>query len=264
MARRYFIDWHAGTVTSYTDEELAEGAMLVGAGLTIYAAYGLICVALGAVLIAPFVTLFFLDRFVETIVVNNGLFFTLAGLLLFALKILSRKTARNFWVRLLFNAYIVIIVLYLTLYVLHFDSTIYSFARVIGNYAGEAHNSAILAIFQNDKYYSLTENNWFYETMVLLAERFVEFVRWSFEKVVAVDGSCFKAAMSEIDILCVLKTCVLYLGIGGFAVVGTVIFALILVIVVVVSIALPYCLALIAVLSVNSFINRVRFKGIAK
>lgn len=261
MGRHFFIDKDSGTVTSYTDEEIAQGGMVIGTGLLLYAVYGLICIALGAILVAPFVTLFLLEGFVDTIVVNNWLFFTLTGVVLLLLKLISVKTAKNFFVRFFFNAYVVTTVLYITLYVLHLDSTVYSFARVIGNYVGESHDNAILMLFQNDRYYALTEGNWFYEAMVFLVDKFIDFVVWSFGNVIAIDNSCFTAAVSDIDIFGVLKTCVLYVGIGGFAVIGTLVYALVLLVIAIISVALPYFIAFVAVILVNTLINKFRFSG---
>lgn len=261
MGRHFFINRDSGTVTSYTDEELAEGGLIIGAGVLIYALYGLLCIALGAILVAPFVTLFLLEGFVETVVHNNWLFFLLVGGLLVFLKLISFKTSRNLFVRFLFNTYIVMAVLYLTLYVLHFDAAIYSFARVIGNYVGDAHDNALLTIFQSDKYYALTEGNWFYETIKVSVEKIIDFVMWSFGNVIAIDNSCFSVPAAEINIFAVLKTCIFYVGLGGFAILGSLLFIVILLVVAILSVALPYCLAFIAILVVNAIINKLRFPG---
>jgi len=116
-------------------------------------------------------------------------------------------------------------------------------------------------LFQNDRYYALTEGNWFYETMVFLVDKFIDFVVWSFGNVIAIDNSCFTAAVSDIDIFGVLKTCVLYVGIGGFAVIGTLVYALVLLVIAIISVALPYFIAFVAVILVNTLINKFRFSG---
>ena len=210
------------------------------------------------IVFAPVYTVPFLKPFVETIVFNNWLFFLILVIILVALKLFKYKTAKNFIVSFLYNLLIIVTVLYVSLYVFHFDTTIYSIIRVIKNHIGTL-DGTMIEVFNKTDYIKATDGNWLYSLQNNLVDKLLEFVKWSFGNVAQIDKSCFHAEASSINILQIIWTCLKFVGIGGFAVIGTILFGLFVLICGVVPAAIPWIVALFIVWITNKLIFEKRY-----
>lgn len=237
------------------DKEIAEGAGIMFLGLGALTVFYLILFIIALAIISPFITLFVLDDIVDTFIVNNALFFTCLGVVITTLKLLPRFTSVRL-VRVLFDTYIIVAALYLVLYVLHFDIPVYSFFKIIDNHLPESADRALLDVIGIDKLSATLEGNWFYEIISGCAEKFLEYVKWSVQNVMGIDNTCFQAPAAEMDIFAVIKTLVLYLAIGGFGILSVLLLGVLMVVVFLIAVALPYVLALAAVVVCNKLIYR--------
>lgn len=253
----YFV-YNSETGRGYymTDEEMAQGAGVIAAGVGALAIWGIIGMVLGLVLIAPFLTLGFLDDFVGTFVANNVQFFGGIGVVVTLLKFM-RKTAYSKVVRIIFDSYILLSSLYLLLYVFRFDVLIYTIFRVMDTNLPPESDRAIIEIWGINNLIAATEGNWFYETINFLFDKYLDFAKWSINNLLTIDNSCLLVSANQINIIEVIKTLCLYLVLGGFAVLSNIILGLLFLLTAMVSVVLPYVLAIALMIVINKAIFRL-------
>lgn len=253
MGGVFHYDLDSGMGYYMDDEEIAEagGYLLVGMGAM--AVFYLVVSVIAFALISPFITLFVLDDFVETIIGGNVMFFLVLGIGIAALRLPIRTTGLGA-IRFLFDTYIVITVLYIVLYILHFDTPVYSCLKIIDGYLPSDADRSFLMVLGVDEV--SFEGNWFHQLASDSVARFVDYIRWCATNVMRIDSTCFQAPASQFDIFAVVKTVLLYIGIGGFSIITVVLMALLMALVIVLSVVLPYLLALVAVVVCNKMIFR--------
>ena len=201
--------FHYNPVTGYgyymDDKEIAEagGRVLLGIGAFVILYYIAFFVVL--ILISPFITLFLLDDFVETIIVNNSWLFIGIGVLLIAFKS-STKTYSVRIVRIFFDIYVIVSVLYLILYVLNFEVTVFSYVRIIDNYLPAEPDEELMSFLGIDNLIEITEGHWFYNFASSCINGFLELVKTTITKLIYIDNSCFSVPIAEINIFEVIKT----------------------------------------------------------
>lgn len=259
-----FFRFNPETNTGYsydsTDlENSAEGAVtIIGAYLKIV----IFAIVVIALIIAPFLIMLHLDSFVDTVIKNNILFFSLFGVLLIVVKLFTKKLSKNFFIRLFFAFYIIIAVLYISLYILHLDSFVYSIARALmeSPISKDGDTAEMIRPFFKDVNMSERTEGWLYPTIITIKQKFSDFVYWAFKEVGEIDKSSFKTPLSQINIIKALKSIGLLIVIGGFAVVSAVIGWLLLFVLVIFLLALPYILAFLVLALVNNGIFSLKRK----
>ena len=216
-----------------------------------------ICVT--TVIFVPYFAALYLNRFTGTIVANNLIFFLLIFALLAFLKFFSFKTSNNFLVRTLFKAFTVTGIVSVFLFVLNFDSVIYSITGAIAHYFSGEEN-VFVELSQNTRYFEVVENHWFYNTLVSFIDKIIEFAKWSFGNVLALDNSCFSASAETLDIFKIIYTIFAYIILGGFSVLGTTLFAILLSAGVAVGVYIPYSVGFGLTNLCNKLIYKYRFQ----
>jgi len=210
------------------------------------------------VIFVPFFATLYLDNFVKTIVFNNWIFFLLLFALLLFLKLFKYNTAKNFLVRTFFKLFMVTSIVYVFLFVLKFDSVIYSALAAIPHYFGNAEN-VFVEIAQGSRFNEIMNGHWFFDTLISLIDKIVEFAKWSFGNVLAIDNSCFSVTAESLDILKIIYTIFAYIFVGGFSILGTFIFSALLFAVLAFGAYLPYSVAFGLTNLCNKAINKYRF-----
>lgn len=238
------------------DKEVAEVGGMVALGLGALTIYHFVFMIIGLALISPFITLFVLDDFVDTFIANNALLFACIGVVIAVLKLLPKFTGAKL-IRGIFDAYIVVAALYFVLYVLHFDILVYSFFKILDNYLPDSVDSAVLNAIGIEKMSALLEGNWFYEFLSDCAEKFLDYVKWSAQNVMNIDKSCFQVPAAELNILAALKTLIVYLAVGGFSILSVLFFGILMFAAFLLSVALPYALALTVMVVCNKLIFKL-------
>lgn len=256
MAGYFSYDADSGTGIYLDEKDIAEVGGYLAIGIGAYSIYAIIVFAIGLIVVSPFLTLAFLDNFVETFIVNNSLFFIGIGGLITVLKFISKMSGSRI-VRFLFDVYIIVAALYVVLYVLNFDIPVYSFFKIIDNYLPENADRALVEVWGIDNLTEATKGNWFYELANTLVGKFIEYVKWAFLNLVNIDRTCFEVPIGEMNILAVLKSLGLYIVVGGFAILSTLIMGLLLLAVAVIVVILPYIIAIIVMFAINKLIYKI-------
>lgn len=265
MGGIFHYDKDSGIGYYIEDKDIIEGSAFLMKGIGALAIVYLIGCIIGLAVISPFITLFVLDDFVETFIANNTLFFLGIGMVVVALKLLPKTTALRS-VRVIFDGYILIAVLYFGLYILHFDVGVYTWFRIADQYVPAEFDRSLLDAISTLLPVDIVEANWFYSLAHSGAEKFIDFLNWSVTNITNIDNSSLLVPAAEMNILAVLKTVVLYIGIGGFSIICILLVAVLLFMVIVVTVAAPYVMAVVAVLVCNKLIYklhtaRIRTRG---
>lgn len=223
--------------------------------------FRLFCMSLAviAAIFVPYFAVIYLDGFVGTIVANNWVFFLLLFVVLLFLKIISYKISKNFVVRTLFKTIIVTGIAYFFLFVLKFDAVVYSIIGAIAHYFG-AEENAFVELAQNARYYEVVENHWFYNLFITFTDKIIEFAKWSFGNVLALDNSCFSVTAETLDIFKIIYTVLAYIVLGGFSVLGTALFAVLLLAGTAVGVYFPYGVGFGLTNLCNKLIYKYRFR----
>lgn len=256
MGGIFHYDSDTGTGYYMDDQEVAEAGAFIFLGMGALAIFCLVVIIVGLAIISPFITLFVLDDFVKTFVANNALFFAGVGIVIVLLKLVPKTTDLR-TVRILFDVYIIITVLYITLYVLHFDIPVYSCFKIIDNYLPAGSDRALLDAIGMEKLYSVLEGNWFYEFACNCVATFINYIKWLAARISSIDNSCFQAAAAQIDILAVIKTVLLYVMVGGLGFLSVLLIGIVMVLAGLIAVAIPYALALAAVVICNKIIFKM-------
>lgn len=256
MGGIYHYDKDSGIGYYVSDQDIAEASGFLFMGMGALGAVYLIGCLIGVALISPFVTLFVLDDFIETFIANNALFFMAIGAVVAALKLIPAAAGRRV-VRILFDAYIIIAVLYLALYVLHFDVGIYSWFKIADRYLPATADRTFLDALGTFESFDVVEGTWFYELACQGTEAFIGFMQWCIGQITGIDNSSLQVPAAEMNILAVLKTIGLYLALGGFACIALLLAMLLVVVVILVTVALPYVLAIAVMVLCNKLIFRI-------
>lgn len=261
MGGFFGFDRDTGLGIFVSDEEIKDVAGVVSIAVGAYALYALLLLLVGAVIVSPFVTLFALDYFVDTFVKSNALFFISFGILLTVVRLFWGRISQSIIVRSLFCAYFAATVLYFLLDILHFDVAIYTFFGIIGEYFPD---SAFSQLISSEKLLTHTDGNWFYALFFAAVDSLIGFVKWGISQLLKIDHSCFTAALTEINILLVLRTLVLDILIGGFALAVTLLWGLLLLAVLLIAIVLPYLASYYAVIFINKAVYHFRSRQTRK
>lgn len=250
----FHIDTKTGEGYYMSDEDIALAGGGLAMGIGVLAVYYMIIFAITIVVFAPFFTLFFLDDFIETFVANNALFFTVCGIFLVLLK-LNPVISGRAMVRILFDLYIVIAVLYVTLYILRLDIPIYSYFQIWHKLVPKS-DSLFVDIWGSDNIL-LASESWFYGIAEGCTVKLCEFVKWALTNIGNIDNSCFHVPAGEMDIIAVLLVAGKYVLYSAAAAIVTIIWAALMLVVVVVTVVLPYAVALVAIIFVNKLIFKI-------
>lgn len=240
-----------------SDEDMKESAGMMMTGIFLYALYGIAVIILTVVIISPFATLYFLDKFVNWAFNGNALFFSLLFVFLLFVKLFINKFSVNIFVRVLFDLYIIVLLLYFFLYIVHFDTVIYTYFRIIIKYFP---NSDIFDIYSKTFLQNSTNGTWFYNAFAIAVDKFVLFTKQSFANVLSIDHSCFEVPFSQIDIIITLKTVVLYFIIGGFTFISVVFCGTLILATALITIVLPYFISFLLLILINKLIYRFNAK----
>ena len=213
---------------------------------------------IATVIFVPFFATLYLDDFVRTIVLNNWMFFLLLFALLLLLKLFKYSISKNFLVRTFFKLFIVTSIVYVFLFVFGFDSVIYSALAAVRHYFGDTEN-IFIEIAQGSRLNEIMNSHWLFDTLIVLIDKIVEFAKWSFGNVLAIDNSCFNVTAESLDILKIIYTIFAYIFVGGFSVLGTRIFSVLFFAVMAFGVYFPYSVAFGLTNLCNKAINKYRF-----
>lgn len=240
-----------------SDKEFKDACGVLGVGVGLLALYGVVCVALTAVLIAPFLTLAFLDNFVEGFIANNALVFLIAGVSVIILKCI-RRTSNLCIIRAIFDIYIILSVLYILLYVLHFDTPIYSWFKIVDNYLPSNADRTLIEVWGTENLSNKTDGSLFYTFFDTTVGKIIDFIKILIYRIMEIDSSPLTAAMSKVNIIEASKVIGLYIALGGFAIIVALVSGVVLIAVSIISVALPYVIAGLTVVLLNKFIYKLR------
>lgn len=216
---------------------------------------GIFAVIVTTILFTPYFATLYLDNFTGTIVANNWIFFLLIFALLVFLKLFKYKTSNNFFVRTLFKFYLVSAVVYVFLYVFKFDAVIYSIIGAMDHYLTGSEN-VFVELARDARLAEVTNGHWIYNTLIAAVDKIIEFFKWSFGNVLAIDNSCFSATAETLNILKIIYTIFSYIVLGGFSILGTLLFSALLLAALALGVYIPYS----AGFGVTNLINKLNYK----
>lgn len=245
-------DLESGLSLEVTDQEIANptGGMFMGLG-----AVAVLCWIIAPfvlALFAPFITLFVLDDFVNIFVAKNTLFFLALGAVILALKLLP-KTGHRGIVRFVFDAYIVVAVLYCTLYLLNMAGPVYALIAAIGKFASVEIIDLLRELLEMEGMLSAVESGWFYGALEGIGTWLMGAAEWCRSAWQNVDTTCFQ----QMDILLSLKAVGQYVGLFLLVLVGMVFCGLLAIVALVLTVTLPYLIAFGILVLINKLIFRV-------
>lgn len=220
---------------------------------------GIFAVVVTTILFTPYFATLYLDNFTRTVVVNNwGFFFLLVALIVF-LKLFKYKTSNNFFVRTLFKFFIVSSVVYVFLYVFKFDAVIYSITGAMDHYF-PGNENVFVELSKDARFAEVINGNWIYNTLIAAIDKITEFAKWSFGNVLAIDNSCFSANAETFDIFKIIYTFFSYIILGGFSIIGMLLFAVLLLAGLALGVYIPYGAGFGLTNLINKLTYKYRFK----
>ena len=255
----FHYDYDTGTGIYLSDRDLDLAGSVLGMG---FGAIGIVTVlawVLGAIMLAllsPFFTLFFLDELVEVFVAKNVVFFVGMGVMIAALK-LWRRTGASRIVRFLFDAYVVVCVLYVLLYLCHFDRLVYAFLGMCDRHFMADAGFTFADIYSKEALVG-AESSGLFGFLSSCGEGVERFVAWMVNTFHNVDTSCF----SEGIILEMLKAVGIYVGLFLLTVVSFAVIAVVGIASFAVVTLLPYACAAVLVWVINRLLYRVQVADI--
>ena len=220
---------------------------------------GIFAVVVTTILFTPYFATLYLDNFTGTVMANNWIFFLLVFALLVFLKVFKYKTSNNFFVRTLFKFSLVSAVVYVFLYVFKFDAVIYSIIGAMDHYSTGSEN-VFVELAKNARFTEVTNGHWLYNILIAAIDKIIEFFKWSFGNVLAIDNSCFSATAETLDIFKIIYTFFSYIVLGGFSILGTLLFAALLLAGLGVGVYIPYSAGFGLTNLINKLIYKYRFK----
>lgn len=220
---------------------------------------GTFAVIVTTILFAPYFATLYLDNFTGTIVANNWIFFLLLFAILVFLKLFKYKTSNNFFVRTLFKFYTVSAVVYVFLYVLKFDAVIYSIIGAMDHYFTDSEN-VFVELAMDARLAEITNGHWIYNTLIAAVDKIIEFFIWSFGNLLAIDNNCFSPTAETLDIFKIIYTFFSYIVLGGFSILGTLLFAVILLAGLAIGVYIPYSAGFGLTNLINKLIYKYKFK----
>lgn len=251
----FVFDKETGIGFTVSDEEIRDASVVIGGLVGAYAVYSMVVLLLALVIAAPFLGVFAVDYFFATIVEGNTAFFVGVGLLLILTRLFWGRGSQNWAVRILSFLYIFTLVLYVLLKVMRMDAGVYTFFGLFERFLPE---SALAQLFAQEELGAQVDGNWFYEVFLWITDKFISYVKWIGLQVFEMDHSAYMTDLADINILQVLKTVLLDIAVGGFALVTVLAGALALVAILVIGIILPYLAAFFATVTVNKGIYAFR------
>ncbi len=259
MGGIFSYDPESGVGIYVDDDELNRVAELGGnvfIGLGIYTIFMVIVGLIVFALLSPFLTVGLLKGFIEGFVANNLLFFTVIGIGVFALKLMPRNLGR--WsVRLLFDVYIVIAVLYVMLYWLRCDVLVYAILKLLDNYLPSGADRTLIHAWGVETLNQATQGNWLYELCNQPVGVALEYIISIIMKIPQIDASPLEASLGEMNILAALKTIGMYIAVGGYGALLGLLFAVVALTITAVVVYVPYAVALAVLITVNKLMFRL-------
>lgn len=252
MGKWKVTDLDSGLSLEVTDQEIANLSGGIFMGLGAVAVLCWIIVPFVLALFAPFITLFVLDDFVNGFIAKNALFFLILGIAILALKLFG-KTGHRKIVRLVFDAYILAAVLYVTLYVLGLASPVYALIATLGEYLSTDFFDALYEWMQMKGLLAAVEGSWFHNLFDSIGRWLLDAAMWCRTAYQNVDTTCFQ----QMDILLSLKAIGIYVGLFLLVFVGMIVFGLLGIVTLVLTMTLPYLIAFGIVVLINKLISRV-------
>ncbi len=256
-----FFDRDSGIGYYMSDEEFKEGCGLLACGIGILALYSLIACVLAAIVVTPLFVLAYVDDFFKTIVANNLLVFFVLTIALIVCKSIP-KLANMLVVRIVFDLFIIALVLFLFFYLLNFAALFYSIIRAFASIVSENSYSMFLELFGN-KFYDVTNGHWFYEFLNGSTNIVKGWVYFFAENIKNIDNASLNTAIGESDILLSLKTIGAYIINGVPIFIIVIIGGLLLIAILLLTILIPYLIALIAMVLLNKLFCYIKTRNIA-
>lgn len=256
-----FFDRDSGIGYYMSDKEFKDGCGILACGVGLLALYSLIVCALAAVVMTPLLMLVFVDDFFKTVVANNLLVFFVLTIVLIVCKIIP-KLANVFVVRIVFDLFIIALVLYLFFYLLNFDSLFYSIIRVFSNMITENSNSMFLDFFGN-KFYDSTNGHWFYEFLNGSTELVTSWIDFFVGNIKSIDNASLNTAIGETDIILSLKTIGTYIINIAPIFIIVIIGGLLLILTGILSVIIPYLFSLGVMILLNKLFYYIKTRNIS-
>ncbi len=259
MGGIFSYDAESGVGIYLDDDDLDNLAELGGnafIGLGIYTIFMVVVGLIVFALLSPFLTVGLLKGFIKGFVANNLLFFAVIGIGVFALKLTPRNLGR--WsVRLLFDVYIVIAVLYVMLYWLRCDVLVYAILKMLDNYLPSGTDRTLIHVWGVETLNQATQGNWFYELCNQPVGVALDYIISIIMKIPQIDASPLEASLGEMNILAALKTIGMYIAVGGYGALLGLLFAVVALAITAVVVYVPYAIALAVLIAVNKLMFRI-------
>lgn len=250
-------DKASGMSLEVNEQEIAYLTGGIFAGLGAIALLYWILAPFVLAIFAPFFTLFVLDDFVNLFIAKNILFFLLLGIVIVALKLL-RKTSCQFFVRLLFDAYILVAVLYIALFILGMANPAYAFIATLGKYLSVDFFDTLSEWMQAKGLIAAVKDGWFYSVFDNVGHWIFDATMWCKNTFQQVDTSGFQQA----NILLCLKAMGIYAGLFLLVFLGMIVIGALGIVALALVMGLPYLLAFGMIVLLNKLIFRFHTRSI--